>query len=383
MLYLSNADVQRVLDMPTTLDALRVGYADLARQDAAYIPRIDLYAPTGREEDYYRWGSMTGACRATGVVAIRIKSDVVSWPDGKTEEKYCIEPGTYSGIILVYSITNGEPLAMMNDGYLQHMRVGASAGIGADALARPDAQVLGMIGSGGMARSYLEAIAEVRPLQSVKVFSPNEEHRLAYASEMGEKLGLDIIAVDSAEAAVRGCDIVSTATDAMGSTFDFDWVSRGAHVTCVTRRELGPGMVDRADVVAQLGINTIPEEFHIPGLEWPSAAMAAYVIGQPEERARIPWSNHSEMRQFTNMVDMDTGKATGRLNDDQITLFINTGTQGLRWCSLRERRVSVSPCRSSGSFRTSATNCGAHRHRFLLMAAVIFIMAIISGSVRP
>ena len=91
MLYLGNADVEAVLDMPACLDALRTGYADLGCGDAAY--RHDIYAPTGRTEDYYRWGSMSGVCRAQGVVAIRIKSDVVYWPDGKTEEKLLPLPG--------------------------------------------------------------------------------------------------------------------------------------------------------------------------------------------------------------------------------------------------------------------------------------------------
>jgi len=348
MLYLSNADVESVLDMPTTLDALRAGYADLARGDASYIPRIDIYAPTGRDEDYYRWGSMTGVCRSMGVVAIRIKSDVVSWPDGKTEEKYCIEPGTYSGIILVYSIANGEPLALLNDGYLQHMRVGATAGIGADALARPDAQGLGMIGSGGMARTYLQAVAPERPLKSVKVYSPNREHRYAYAAEMGDQLGLDITPVDSAEEAVRGSDIVSTATDAIVSTFKFDWVEHGAHVTCVTRRELSPDMVERADLVAQLGIASIPPETPVPGMDWPSSSIAAYVVGQPEERSRIPWGHYSELRQFTNLVDIDTGKATGRTSADQISLFINTGTQGLQFAAVAGRVVQLARERGLG-----------------------------------
>jgi alanine dehydrogenase len=146
MLYLTNADVQSVLDMRTAIDALRRGYDDLARGDAAYIPRIDLYAPTGRDEDYYRWGSMTGYCRSQDVVACRIKSDVVSWPDGATEEKYCMEPGTYSGIILLYRSSTGEPLAILQDGYLQHMRVGASAGLGTDLLARRDATTIGIVG---------------------------------------------------------------------------------------------------------------------------------------------------------------------------------------------------------------------------------------------
>jgi hypothetical protein len=97
--------------------------------------------------------------------------DIASWPAGRTQEKYCIEPGTYSGIILLYSIVNGEPLALLQDGYLQHVRVGAAAGIGVDLMALPEADTLGLIGSGAMARTYLEAIAEVRSLRQVRVYS--------------------------------------------------------------------------------------------------------------------------------------------------------------------------------------------------------------------
>ena len=111
------------------------------------------------------------------------------------QEKYCIEPGTYSGIVLLYSIVNGEPLALLQVGYLQHVRVGAAAGIGVDLMAREDADTLGLIGSGGMARTYLEAIAEVRPLRSVRVYSTTPETREAFAKRARDELGLDVEAV--------------------------------------------------------------------------------------------------------------------------------------------------------------------------------------------
>src|SRR6059036_4110546 len=105
---------------------------------------------------------MEGASRKIGVFAIRMKSDIVYWPNGETEEKYCVQPGTFCGLVMVFSVRNGEPLALINDGVLQHMRVGGCAGLGAKYLARDDAAVVGMIGSGGMARTYLEAFNEVR-----------------------------------------------------------------------------------------------------------------------------------------------------------------------------------------------------------------------------
>lgn len=348
MLYLSNADVAGLLDMPDCLEALRAGYRDLARGDAAYIPRIDIYAPTGRDDDYYRWGSMSGVCRTTGVVATRIKSDVVFWTEQHTEEKYCIEPGTYSGIILCYSIKNGEPLAMINDGYLQHMRVGACAGLGADELARPEADVLGLLGSGGMARTYLEAIAQVRKLRQVKVYSPTPEHRMLFAESMTDKLGIEIVPVDAPDKAVRGSHIVATATDSIASTFDAAWLDPGTHVTCVTRRELSKAMIDRADVPVQLGIQSIPPGNPLPGLDWPASSMAAYITGQPEERARIPGSEASQGTQWTNLVDIQAGRASGRTRPDQVTLFVNTGTQGLQFAAVAGRVCQLARERGVG-----------------------------------
>lgn len=336
MRLLTNADISSVLTMGEGIAALRTGYDDLARGDAAYVPRIDLYAPTGRDDDYYQWGSMAGACRSYGVVAVRIKSDVTSWP-GRTTEKYCVEPGTYSGIILLYSITNGEPLALLQDGYLQHVRVGAAAGIGVDLMARPDADTLGLIGSGGMARTYLEAIAEVRALREVRVYSTTPANRERFAAAAREELGLEIRAVDSAEAAVREASIVATATDAMGATFDPAWLSAGTHVTCVTRRELSAELIERADRTLQLGVNTIPYGTPVPGMEWKAGGIASYVSGQPEERARIPATSGSQTGVFPTLADVHRGRALGRTNDDEITLFVTTGTQGLQFAAVGGR----------------------------------------------
>jgi alanine dehydrogenase len=337
MRLLTNADVSSVLTMKEGIEALRTGYGDLARGDAAYVPRIDLYAPTGREDDYYQWGSMAGACRSYGVVAVRIKSDVTSWPAGRTSEKYCIEPGTYSGIILLYSIANGEPLALLQDGYLQHVRVGAAAGIGVDLMARTDADTLGLIGSGGMARTYLDAIAEVRGLREVRIYSTTPAHREKLAAVAREELGLEARAVDSAEEAVREASIVATATDAMSATFDPTWVAPGAHVTCVTRRELSHELIERADRTLQLGINTIPHGTPVPGMEWKAGGIASYVSGQPDERARIPSASAAQTGVFPTLADVHQGRAQARASDDEITLFVTTGTQGLQFAAVGGR----------------------------------------------
>ena len=350
MLVLSNADVASVLTMAEGISALRTAYSDLAVGDATYIPRIDMYAPTGRGDDYYQWGSMAGASRSFGVAAVRIKSDIVSWPQGRTQDKYCVQPGLYSGIILLYSIVNGEPLALIQDGVLQHVRVGAAAGIGVDALAQPEAGSLGLIGSGGMARTYLEAIAQVRRLQSVRVYSTTKANRERFARGAAADLGLEVQAVDSAEEAVRGATIVATATDSMGSTFDAEWVSKGAHVTCVTRRELSDELIEMArGRTFQLGVHTVPFGSDVPGMQWKAGGIASYVAGTPDEQARIPTSRRSQTGAFPTLTDLQTGKVQGRVDASDITMFITTGTQGLQFAAVGGRVLQLAKQKGLGA----------------------------------
>ena len=119
MLLINNQEVERLLDMKSCLEALEDGYDDLLKGDAVYRPRLDVWMPCDRPDGYYRWGTMEGASRKIGVFAIRMKSDIVHWPNGDTEEKYCMQPGTWCGLVMVFSVRNGEPLAIINDGLIQ------------------------------------------------------------------------------------------------------------------------------------------------------------------------------------------------------------------------------------------------------------------------
>jgi ornithine cyclodeaminase/alanine dehydrogenase-like protein (mu-crystallin family) len=305
--------------------------------DAVYRPRVDVWMPAERPDGYYRWGTMEGASRKIGVFAIRMKSDVVYWPDGVTEEKYCMQPGTYCGLVMVFSVRNGEPLAIINDGVLQHMRVGACAGLGAKYLARPDAGVIGVFGSGGMARTYLQAFNEVRKISKVKVYSPTKAHRETYAREMTGQLDIRVEAVDSPEAVVRGSDIVAACTDSTRVVFDEpDWLQDGTHITCVRACEIGPRVVQRCDVSVKLGRNTL--EAMDEGMVR-LHGNAGYIAGQPEERAKIPNPTVDNYRgdYFKYFMDLKAGKVPGRTNAKQTTFFINAGTQGLQFAACAGR----------------------------------------------
>src|SRR3954465_15379028 len=175
-LIINNHDVEQVLTMEDTLEALEHSYLQLAAREAVCRPRIDIRIPTSDPGKNYQWGTMEGGS-TSGYFAIRIKSDVIyerEYNGAVTQEKYCTRPGLFCGLILLTSIETGEPLAFINDGILQHMRVGADGAIGVKYMARPDADVIGMLGSGGMAHAHMDSILCVRRIRRLQVFSPTK-----------------------------------------------------------------------------------------------------------------------------------------------------------------------------------------------------------------
>jgi ornithine cyclodeaminase/alanine dehydrogenase-like protein (mu-crystallin family) len=156
-LIINNDDVEALLTIEITLDALEESYRNLALGEATCRPRIDIRIPTSDPTKNYQFGSMEGGSTG-GYFAVRMKSDIIyetRYNDSITQEKYCVEPGLFCGLIFLTSIENGEPLAFINDGVLQHMRVAGDGGIGVKYMARKDASVVGMLGSGGMARTHM------------------------------------------------------------------------------------------------------------------------------------------------------------------------------------------------------------------------------------
>src|SRR6266446_4004343 len=121
--------------MPLCLSALDGVFQEMARGDAVGMGRIDVYVPSGEiAAPYYRWAVMTGGSKRDGLVCARMLSDMVAWPeeDARTREnKYAKAPGTFCGLLFLFSAQDATPVAMINDGVLQHIRVGGGAGLGA------------------------------------------------------------------------------------------------------------------------------------------------------------------------------------------------------------------------------------------------------------
>jgi alanine dehydrogenase len=338
MLLLKDDDVQKVLTMPMTLEALEETQKEIIKGDAATMGRIDVYLPCERPESYYRWAVMTGGARRDRVVVARMLSDIVSWPGDRgqqRENKHCIQPGTYFGMLIMFSARDGMPVAFINDGFLQHMRVAGGAGLGVKYLARENSRVVGMIGSGGMARTYLDAFAAVRKIAQVKVYSPSRANAELYAKEMSEKFKIEVTAVDSAREAVKDVDIASCCTSSIDPVFETAWLQPGMHVTDVTWDETEPGFANAVDVAVKMGESTPHIENPPPGAFYAAHGFLGYVAGQPEEKAIIPpRPPRQEILKMPSLADVISGKVRGRTGDKETSWFLNLGVMGVQFAAV-------------------------------------------------
>ena len=319
MLFLNNDDVKQVLTMEVTMDALDKAYRELARQEAVCRPRIDIQIPTKDAEKIYQWGTMEGGSMS-GYFAIRMKSDVIyeqEYQGAITQEKYCVRPGSFCGLILLNSIENGEPLALINDGYLQHMRVGADSGIGAKYMAREDATVVGMIGSGGMARSHVDSFLQARQIKKIQVYSPTKANREAYAKEISENYGLDVIPMNHPRDVYKGAHIVAGCTDSAVPIVIGKWLEEGTHVTCVGGKP-DDDTLKRIDVSLRLGNAPAPRGLPDFGLADEYITYAA----KPKENAGFQMKRAGK-------------RAHGVIAEERAVFFadiLSGAKKGAHWC---------------------------------------------------
>lgn len=340
MLILDNDDVAAVLTMPDVVATLEAAYADLSSGAAICRPRIDMRYPIPGTDQIYQWGSMEGGAVTAGYHAIRMKTDVlteIGSETGRTQQKHCVRPGLYCGLVLLTSTRTGEPLALLNDGLLQHMRVGADSAIGINHAAREEAHVLGMLGSGGMARSHLEAILAVRPINLVRVYSPARDHRERYAEEMSSRYGVDVVPADSPHAVFEGVDIVAGCTDAADEVIIGEWLEPGTHIVCVGGR-LDRAAHDVIDVWLRLG--TAPAPRGHP--EWrPDEEYIVYAAAPQDPvwdrhthgRGRRPPAENGRRRTVL-LEDLLLGREKARTTADQVTFSERGNIQGAQFYAI-------------------------------------------------
>jgi ornithine cyclodeaminase/alanine dehydrogenase-like protein (mu-crystallin family) len=201
-------------------------------------------------------------------------------------------------------------LAILEASKLGQMRTGAASGIATRVLAREDASVVGLIGTGRQAQSQLAAVCAVRPITLVRAYSRDAERRARFAAQMTEELGVQVVAAASGEEAVGGADIVITMTNTKEPVLKGEWLEPGMHVNAagqnqVEARELDVEAVRRADVITADAVDGAKNE---------SGDLVTAVA-----EGAITWD------QVVDFGAVLVGARSGRTSPEQITLFESQG----------------------------------------------------------
>jgi ornithine cyclodeaminase/alanine dehydrogenase-like protein (mu-crystallin family) len=338
-LFINNEVVSQVLTMEDTIAALEESYRNISLGEAVCRPRIDIRIPTSDPSRNYQFGSMEGGS-TKGYFAVRIKSDIIyeSRYDGvTTKEKYCIEPGLYCGLIFLTSIENAEPLALINDGVLQHMRVGGDGGIGVKYMSKKDSEVVGMLGSGGMARTHMQAYTAVRDIRKLQVFSPTRENRETFAAEMREVHGIEVRVCGKPEDVYKGADIVAALTDSAVPVMDGACLEKGQHIVNIGGSgKPDQASLDRVDVYFRFG--NAPAPVGRPELDDEYLGWEARYDPKKGDGGRRKRGHGAILPdRMVTFADLISGQTTGRTSDQQITYSERGNLQGAQFYAVAGR----------------------------------------------
>lgn len=237
-LWISEADVVSVLDLPGAIGVLAAGFA--AESADCTVPLEKTTVSFAGPGTLHALGAAPGNGGAAGHLA-----GTKTWAH---------TPGGADPVLLLFDAATGRLVAVIEAFALGQLRTAATAGLATDRLARPDAERLAIIGTGKQALPQVAAVAAVRPIREVRAFSPSADRREAFARRVNAELGLTAAAVGSAAEAADGADIVTLVTRATEPVLTAAMVRPATHINAVgaidlARREFEPAILERATVV--------------------------------------------------------------------------------------------------------------------------------------
>ena len=289
MLYLTEDDVRDLIDIAATIPITREAIGALGRGEAMNIPRSRAKAPG------IMLHNMHAAAEYLGVVGAKLytttKHGAQFW-------------------VMLFSAESGDLLAMIEADYLGQLRTAAASAVATDLLAVSDATTLGVIGTGTQAACQIAAIREVRPIETIRVFSRTPEKREAFAKTLAESLERDVQAVDHPEKAVSVMQILVTATTSRTPVFDGGWLEPGMHVNAMGSNDLRRAEIDMATVArANLIVCDSKEACRIEAGDFTQSIIAGVV-------------HYDAMFELSDLIN---GNYPGRTDPEEITLFKSVG----------------------------------------------------------
>ncbi len=291
-LFLNESQVRELLPMGECIDVLERAYYYAGQGLAENMPRNRIRLPGG----FLHF--MAAACIGPDLAGFGYKA-YSSFPEGGSKF-----------LVMLYDAGTGGLLSVMEAGSLGQIRTGAASGLATRYMARDEASTVGIIGTGYQARTQLEAVCAVRDVKRVSAYSRTQERREEFARRMGQRLGVEVHPVDSAEDCIREADIAITITNSREPVLKGEWLSEGAHVNAAggnhwMRREIDDLAVQQAGLIVVDDL--VQAKVECGDLIWPA------------ERGTFRWSMARELK------DIVSGEVTARPNADSITLFESQG----------------------------------------------------------
>jgi alanine dehydrogenase len=230
--FLREADVKALLTMEATLAALEAAFREWAAGRATNQPRR-------RVADGSVLATMSAALPSRGLMGFK------AYTHSATGARFWAA---------LFDTADGRPRALIEADWLGRMRTGAASGLATKYLARRDASSLTIIGAGTQALTQVLAVAAVRPLKEIRVFSRDAGHRATFADQLATTLQIPVRPMDSLRDAIEGAEIVTTITSAGQPIFPGEWLHAGQHLNVVgsnipNRREVDGRTIARADLV--------------------------------------------------------------------------------------------------------------------------------------
>jgi ornithine cyclodeaminase/alanine dehydrogenase-like protein (mu-crystallin family) len=212
VLYLTEAEVARVLTMDLALDAVATAFRKLALDEAVNVPRQRC------QTDQVTLHILPAAAKTLGVIGYKA---------------YTVSKSAARFHVTLFDGKTGEMTTILEADLLGQFRTGAASGVATKKLARADASTVGCLGTGKQARTQILAVCKVRPVKTVHVHGRDAERRKAFALEMAKETGVEVVPVEKGADAVRGQDIVITATSAREPVLFGEWVTPGQHLNLI------------------------------------------------------------------------------------------------------------------------------------------------------
>lgn len=322
-LLIRNEDMPGLASTEEYIAAIEEAYLEMGRGEAQELPRRRIYQPREKPADHYYWfNEMAGVLPGLKSMGLRVNSATVSVERKRGNARLGF-PGAFSALVFLFDTETTELLAILQDFFINPIRVAATSAIVTRRLARDDSKVMGLFGSGTQALLQVECTCAVSPIEEVRVYSTRKERRERVARQLAEHVGIRAVPVDHPRDAVAGCDIVTTATSSNEPVFDGDWVEPGMHINTMIgsdyflpRRETDDKTVLKSDLIVV------------------NSRESVRLDKQPElypllQKGVLDWSDVYEIGEL-----LTKKKVHGRSTSSQITYHNNNVGMGIQFAAM-------------------------------------------------